>query len=116
VAWLIIKYLLSALLVIAIGELSRRSGRLGALLASLPLVALLAMLWMRAEKRPPEQIAEFARLTFWYVLPTLPMFLAFPWLQVRFGFWWAILLGLVLSCGSLLLLAVAMRLFGTRLI
>lgn len=114
--WLIIKYLTSALLVVAIGEFSRRSGRLGALLASLPVVALLAMVWMRAEKRPPEQIAEFARFTFWYVLPTLPMFLAFPWLQGRFGFWWALLLGLALSLVSFLLLAAVLRPFGTRLV
>jgi hypothetical protein len=76
--WIITKYLITAAVVVAVSEVAKRSDRLGALLASLPLVTLLALTWLYIEKQPTEKIANHAWYTFWYVVPTLPMFLAFP--------------------------------------
>ncbi|MEM6910819.1 MAG: DUF3147 family protein [Verrucomicrobiota bacterium] len=77
---LVLKYLITAGLVVLVSEIARRSDRLGALIASLPLVTLLAMCWLYAEKQSTEKIANHAWYTFWYVLPTLPMFLLLPWM------------------------------------
>ncbi|OZB73272.1 MAG: hypothetical protein B7X33_00205 [Lysobacterales bacterium 13-68-4] len=85
--WSITKYLITAAVVVAVSELAKRSDRLGALLASLPLVTLLALTWLYLDKQPAEKIANHAWYTFWYVVPTLPMFLIFPRLFARFGFW-----------------------------
>ncbi len=85
--WLLTKYLITAAIVVLVSELARRNDRLGALIAALPLVTMLALIWLYVEKQPPEKIANHAYYTFWYVLPTLPMFLVFPMLLSRIGFW-----------------------------
>jgi hypothetical protein len=85
--WLIAKYLITAALVVAISEMAKRTEKIGALLASLPLATILALIWLYVENQPDEKIADQAWYTFWYVLPTLPMFLAFSYLLPRIGFW-----------------------------
>jgi hypothetical protein len=71
-----------------VSEVARRSPGLGALIASLPLVSILAMIWLWRDTDDPERIAAHAEATFWLVLPTLPMFLALPYLLRRgFEFW-----------------------------
>ena len=87
IAWTITKYALTAGVVVAVSEAAKRSDKLGGLIAALPLVTILALIWLHVEKQPPEKIANHAWYTFWYVLPTLPMFLAFPYLLPRLGFW-----------------------------
>ena len=109
--WMVSKYLLSAALVVAVSELARHSGRLGGLIAALPLVTLLALLWMQLEGEPPERLAETARYTVWYVLPSLPMLYAFGHWLPRLGFWPALLLsGAVAALAFALLVPIARRL------
>ena len=86
-AWIITKYLLSAGVVVLVSEVAKRSDKLGGLIAALPIVTILAMIWLHVENEPKEKISNYAWYTFWYVLPTLPMFLAFPYLLPRIGFW-----------------------------
>ena len=99
-SWLLTKYLLTALVVVVVSEAARRSDRLGGLLAALPLVTVLALIWLHVERQPEARIANHAWYTFWYVLPTLPMVLVFPWLLPRFGFWptLALCAALTLAC------------------
>jgi F0F1-type ATP synthase assembly protein I len=85
--WLISKYLITAAVVVIVSEAARRSDRLGGLLATLPLVTVLVLIWLHVEQQPQARIANHAWYTFWYVVPTLPMFLAFPVLLPRIGFW-----------------------------
>jgi hypothetical protein len=116
VLYLAAKYALTAAIVVVVSEIARRSGRLGALVGALPLVALLALAWMHVEHRPVAQIGNYARYTFWYVIPTLPMFLCFPWLLGRFGFAPAML---GFSIGTMLIFfvfAFATRRFGIHLL
>lgn len=96
-SWLWIKYLLTAAVVVAVSEFARRNDKLGGLVAALPLVTVLSLVWLQLEQQPVEKIANHARYTFWYVLPTLPMFLVFPWLLARWGFWPALGCSLVLT-------------------
>lgn len=114
--WLITKYIITAAVVVAVSEVAKRSDRLGALLASLPLVTLLALTWLYIEKQPAEKIANHAWYTFWYVVPTLPMFLAFPKLFARFGFWPALGLSAVITVLCFALFAWAVRPWGIKLL
>jgi F0F1-type ATP synthase assembly protein I len=114
--WLITKYLMTAAVVVLVSELARRSGKLGAFAAALPLVTLLALIWLQVEQQPPEKIASFARYTFWYVLPTLPMFLAFPLLLPRLGFWWTLGASVLITVGCFALFAWVLRPFGIELL
>ena len=85
--WIITKYLVTAAVVVLVSEFAKRSDRIGGLIAALPMVTLLTLVWLHLENQPEAKLANHAWYTFWYVVPTLPMFLAFPWLLGRFGFW-----------------------------
>lgn len=114
--WLIAKYLLTAAVVVLVSEAAKRSDRLGGFLAALPLITVLAMIWLYVERQPLEKIANHAWYTFWYVLPTLPMFLLFPRLLARLGFWLALLAGALLTVACFGLLALLLRRFGVQLL
>lgn len=114
--WLITKYLLTAAVVVAVSEAAKRSDRLGGLLAALPLVTLLALVWLHVERQPEAKIASHAWYTFWYVLPTLPMFLVFPWLLPKFGFWPTLGASVLITTASFGVFALAMRPFGVQLL
>ncbi len=111
-AWLVSKYLITATIVVLVSELAKRSDKLGALVAALPTVTVLVLIWMYVEKQPASKIANHAWYTFWYVLPTLPMFLLFPALQSRFGFWPTLLSCVLITMALFALLALVLRRFN----
>ena len=114
--YLAAKALLSGILVMAVSELARRSAAFGALVASLPLVSVLAMLWLFHETRDAGRIAAHAEATFWYVLPSLPMFLVLPaMLRHGMGFHASLAACIVLTVVLYLLTAFALSRFGIRL-
>jgi uncharacterized membrane protein (GlpM family) len=109
------KYLLTAGIVVLVSEVAKRSDRLGGLVAALPLVTFLALIWLYAEQQPTEKIANHAWYTFWYVVPTLPMFLAFPLLLERLGFWFALLASIGITIVCFIVFATIVRQFGIEL-
>ena len=114
--WLITKYLMSAAVVVLVSEAAKRSDRLGGFIAALPLVTFLALIWLYVEKQPQTKIADHAWYTFWYVVPTLPMFLAFPFLLPRLGFWLTILASAGITAICFGLFALLVRQFGIELL
>ena len=115
-AWTIAKYLVTAGLVVLISELAKRSDRLGGLVAALPLGTILALVWLHLDGVAEAKIASHAWYTFWYVIPTLPMVLAFPALMHRIGFWPALAASILLTVACFGLFAVAVRRFGIELL
>ena len=97
-------------------EVAKRSDRLGGLIGALPMVTLLALIWLHVEQQSQEKIANHAWYTFWYVLPTLPMFLVFPLLLPRVGFWVTLALCVVLTILCFGLFAILVRRFGIILL
>jgi hypothetical protein len=94
----LIKALISGAIVGVASETARRNAALGALFASLPLVSVLGMIWLWRDTRDLERLSVHAGATFWYVLPSLPMFLAMPWLwRHGVGFWPGLGLGCALT-------------------
>jgi hypothetical protein len=90
--YLVVKALLSGVIIMAVSEIARRSPAFGALVASLPLVSLLAIIWLWRDTKDIQRIANHAEATFWYVIPSLPMFLIFPWmLRSGIAFWVALI-------------------------
>lgn len=114
--WLITKYLTTAALVVLITELAKRSDKLGGLVAALPLVTILTLVWLHLENQPTAKVANHAWYTFWYVIPTLPMFLAFPVLLPRLGFWPTLLASVLITVVCFALFAQFMRRFGVELL
>jgi hypothetical protein len=73
-SYLILKFSLSAALLVAVSELARRNSWAGAMLASLPLTTLVAMAWMHWDGASNTDIALLSKNVFWLVLASLPMF------------------------------------------
>lgn len=100
VTYLVIKAALSGIIVMIVSEVARRSPGIGGLIASLPLVSVLGIIWLWRDTADLERIAAHAESTFWFVLPSLPMFLAFPaMLRHGLGFWVALTLSCLLTIG-----------------
>ncbi|MGY3040115.1 putative membrane protein (GlpM family) [Rhodanobacter sp. TND4EL1] len=114
--WLATKYLITAAVVVLVSEVAKRSDRLGGLVAALPLVTVLALIWLQVERQSQAKIANHAWYTFWYVVPTLPMFLAFPILLPRIGFWPTLLTSVVITLVCFWLFALLVRRFGIELL
>jgi hypothetical protein len=109
--FLLIKAAISGLLIALASTLAKRYPGFGALIASLPLVSVLGMIWLWAEKPDAENMAVHAGATFWYVLPSLPMFLLIPvLLRAGTSFWLSLTLGCVLTIA----LYAAMTFIGPR--
>ncbi|QWG15378.1 DUF3147 family protein [Bradyrhizobium sediminis] len=114
--YFIVKCLLSGLIVAIVSEVARRSPALGALVVSLPLVSLLGILWLWRDTGDIERIADHAQSTFWYVLPSLPMFLVLPaMLRAGVGFWPSIGASCVLTMALYLVTAWALSKSGISL-
>lgn len=96
--YLLIKAALSGAIIAIASEVARRWPGWGALIVSLPLVSVLAMIWLWRDTRDPARLAAHAEATFWFVLPSLPMFLLVPlMLRQGYAFWLALLAGCVLT-------------------
>ena len=101
----VIKALLSGVVIAAASEVAKRSPAIGAVILSLPLISILAFIWLWRDTADTERIAALAQSTFWFALPTLPMFLVLPvLLRSGTGFWPA----LGLSCLLTMVLYAAM--------
>ena len=114
--YLVLKALLSGVIIAAVSEIAKRSPGFGALVASLPLISVLGMIWLWRDTGDPERLAAHAAATFWYVLPSLPMFLLIPAL-LRHGapFWLSLAAGCLLTIGLYLALAWIGPRLGLRL-
>ena len=111
------KVILTAFVVLFVTKIQFFHDRLSALLIALPLTSLLAMIWMRAEGQDSGRIANHAESTFWFVLPTLPMFLVLPWmLRNGWGFGTALAANCVLTVLLFLALVAILKPFGIRLL
>ena len=114
--YLAIKAALSGIIIAIVSEVAKRYPGFGALIASLPLVSLLGMIWLWRDKPDVANMASHVEATFWFVLPSLPMFLVMPWLlRSGVGFWATLAIGCALTIALYLaMVAMAPRL-GLRL-
>ena len=86
-----IKALVSGVIIAVVSEIAKRNPGIGAVVLSLPLISLLAFIWLWQDTGNKETIAALAQSTFWFILPTLPMFLLLPFmLRGGVGFWSAL--------------------------
>jgi F0F1-type ATP synthase assembly protein I len=115
-SWIITKYLLTAAVIVVVTEAAKRSDKLGGFIAALPLVTVIALIWLYLENQPQEKIANHAWYTFWYVVPTLPMFLVFPILLPKLGFWLTLGASVLITIVSFAIFAYTVRHFGIELL
>jgi hypothetical protein len=110
--YLAIKAAISGVIVAIVSEVAKRYPGFGALIASLPLVSVLGMMWLWRDKPDVPNMAAHVEATLWFVLPSLPMFLLMPWmLRHGMGFWPTLAIG----CALTILLYLGMTWLGPRI-
>jgi hypothetical protein len=110
--YLAIKAALSGVIIAIVSDVAKRYPGFGALIASLPLVSLLGMMWLWHDKPDTANMAAHVEATFWFVLPSLPMFLLIPWMmRTGIAFWTALAIG----CAVTILLYLGMTWLGPRI-
>lgn len=108
-----LKILLSALLVVAISEVAKRDGLLGSLIASLPIVSLLAIVWLYVDTRDTERIAEVSTGIFWLALPSVSFFIVLPWmLRAKYGFWVSLVTAIIIMFACYLMTMTLLKKLG----
>lgn len=96
--YLVIKAGLSGVIIALVSEVARKYPGFGALIASLPLISILGMIWLWRDTGDTVRMAAHAEATFWFVLPSLPMFLLVPsMLRNGMGFWLSLAAGCLLT-------------------
>lgn len=111
-----LKVVISALLIVAIAEIAKRSSGFAALLAAIPLTSLLAFVWLHIEGSPPEKIAELSSQIFWLVIPSLLLFLLLPLLlRHGLGFWISLAVSAAATAGCYVALLPLLRRMGVGL-
>lgn len=110
------KVLVTAVVVVAVSELGKRSSFWGAVLASLPLTSLLAFVWLYTSTGNSEDVAVLSQGIFWLVLASLPLFLVLPFL-LRHGvaFWPAFAMACLATVGAYFVLVWGLGRFGVHL-
>ena len=114
--YLLIKAVISAIIIVIVSETARRNPGTGALIASLPLISILGMIWLWRDTADVQRLAEHSAATFWFVLPSLPMFLVIPLLLKRgLGFWPSLGLGCLLTIALYLVTVTLAHRIGIKL-
>lgn len=112
----LVKLFVTAAIIVIVNKVQLFNDRLSALLIALPFTSIIAMVWMHQAKQSPERLANHAEGTFWFVLPTLPMFLIMPWmLRNGWGFWATLAANCLLTIGFFWVTVFVLRRFGIDL-
>lgn len=114
--YLAVKAIVSGILIAAASEVAKRYPGFGALIASIPVVSVLGMIWLWHDRPDAMNMAAHAQATFWFVLPSLPLFLLIPvLLRHGIGFWPALAAGCCLTVLLYIAMVLALRRFGIAL-
>ena len=102
--FLLIKIIVTAGLIVLISEIAKVNDKLGGLIAAMPIMTLLVILWMYYEGNSDEKISSHMSYTLLYIVPTIPMFIFFPFVISKFGFYIAFLISILVTVISVTIL------------
>ena len=112
----IIKVAISATLIVAISEVSKKSSLIGGILASVPLVSVLGMIWLYIDTKSVEKVSQFSTSVFWLVIPSLSLFIVLPiLLKLKMSFYIALPISILVMIGFYYLMVFVLTKFGVEL-
>jgi hypothetical protein len=115
-SYYLIKIAVTTVLIVAISEIAKRSSFIGALLASVPLISLLAMLWLYIDTKDISKVSALATSVFWLVLPSLVLFITLPiLLKQGFNFYLSMSISIGITVASYWLLFIVLNHYGIKL-
>lgn len=115
-AYTILKFIITATLIVLISEISKRNTSLGALLASLPLVSVLAMLWLYIDTKNVQKVADLASSILWLFIPSLALFIVLPVLLKKgLDFYLSMGLAVIITAGCYGLMLMILARYGIKI-
>lgn len=115
-AYYLTKLAITAVLIVVISEISRRSSLIGAILASIPLVSVLAMIWLYVDTKDVEKISALATGIFWLVIPSLALFVSLPLLLKNgVNFYLSMGISIAITAGCYFLMIGVLGYYGIKL-
>ena len=115
-AWYIVKVIITALLVVLISEISKRSSLIASILASVPLVSVLAMIWLYVDTKDTSKISALSTGIFWLVIPSLALFVTLPvLLKKEINFYISISASIAITVICYYLMIIILGRFGIKL-
>ena len=107
------KTFITAIIIAAISELGKRYQLIAAILASLPLVSILAITWLYVDERNVQQVSDLSWGIFWMVIPSLAFFILFPtFLKLGMHFTWSMIISCLLMAGIYWIYVWVLQKFG----
>ena len=111
-----LKIVITTVLIVLISEIAKRSTLIGGILASVPLVSVLAMIWLYVDTKNTEMISNFSVSVFWLVIPSLALFLTLPYLLHKgLNFYFSLSLSIIVTAVFYFLMIIALKKFGVNL-
>lgn len=115
-SWYVVKIAVTTVLIVLISEIAKRSSLVGAILASVPLVSVLGMIWLYIDTRDPARVSALASSIFWLVLPSLALFIVLPvMLRHEINFYLSLSVAIAVTVLCYWLMVVVLTQFGIKL-
>ena len=113
-SFILAKIFVTAAIIVLVSEIAKVNDRIGGLIAALPITTFLILFWLHYENTSVEKISNHISYTLLYVLPTLPMFLVFPYLINKFGFYWSIIISVLITTFFIFLVHFLTKKYGYK--
>lgn len=112
----IVKIAVTTVLIVAISEISKRSSFVGAILASIPIISVLAMFWLYVDTKDITKVSVLSTSIFWLVLPSLALFITLPLLLKQgLKFYPSISISIGITIGCYWLIVAVLSHYGIKL-
>lgn len=115
-AFFLTKIFVSALVIAIVTEVAKLSDKWGGLIAALPTTTFLILIWMHFEGASDGKIARHVGFTIYFLLPTLPLFFALPFIISKFGFWPAFFASILLTALLVYMFNLLYERFGVNIL
>jgi hypothetical protein len=111
----IIKTIVTLIIIVAVSEIAKKSSLIGGIIVSLPLVSILAMMWLWIDTKSKVKVAELSTTIFWLVIPSLVLFISLPILLKKLDFGWAMVLSCSLTIAAYYIMISVLGVFNIKL-
>jgi len=114
--YIILKLIISSGIITLVSEVSKKSSLIGGLIASIPMISILSMIWLYIDSKDIEKVKHLSTSIFWMVIPSLTLFLSLPILiNIGFNFWYSLIIASILTIGFYILTILILSFYGIKI-
>ena len=114
--YIFLKLIISSGIITLVSEISKKSSLFGGLIASIPMISILSMIWLYIDSKDIEKVKDLSISIFWMVIPSLTLFLSLPILiNIGFNFWYSLIIASILTIGFYILTILILSFYGIKI-